>query len=45
MPDNKTTQTGKSTGEPIVKPSSSTQQSPKSDSKKANSDGEPIVKP
>lgn len=45
MPDNKPTQSGKSTGEPIVKPSNSTQQSAKSDSKKANADGEPIVKP
>lgn len=47
MPDTKNTPAPeKSTGEPIVKPSSTTpQQTPKSGSKKADSDGEPIVKP
>jgi hypothetical protein len=47
MSDTKSTTTpGKSTGEPIVKPSSTTpQQSPKSGSKTPTDTGEPIVKP
>lgn len=45
MPDTKTTSTQNSDGQPIVKPSTTPQQSTTGGNKTANSNGQPIVKP